>query len=63
MVIFTLLGGPATVVTVALSPEIDDVPIVALTFVESPAVLLGVKVVVALPAESVVPEVGDKVPA
>jgi hypothetical protein len=51
------------VVTVALVPEIDDVPIVAITAVESPAVLLGVKVVVALPAESVVPEVGDKVPA
>ncbi len=52
------MGAAALVVTIADTPEMDDVPIVAVMAALSVTALLGVNVVVAVPVEPVEPEVG-----
>ena len=57
----TLDGAPATVVITAEAPELAaEVPIVAVTVPESPATLLGWKVVVLTPPAPLDPDAGEK---
>ena len=61
-----LVGAPADVTMAADVCEVAEVPIVAVTVAEllpPRALLLGWKVVVAVPVESVVPDEGEKLNA